>query len=384
MKPFKSFTALASLVGLAVAVAGGASMVSCGPRGFPDESLVNSVRILATRADLPYAKPGDTVTLTVLATDQRPSKPAPMLIYWLPDLLTGKPFCENPANDAYYNCFIPPDGGTVGSGLQHATTGDAGSGGGGTPSCASLQPGVDLSPCLPPPGPTFAISLPGDIITSHPRVPGTLYPYGIAVVFNMACAGHPEVLPIAPGNLSVNQLPIGCFDQNHNLLGADSYVVGYATVYAYEKLTNQNPVITNVLFQGKDLDGGFLGDSSTAEDAGAPKEGGVLMQHCTASKTSECPSFTFDVTVPSSSWEEDPNDVVDTQELHEQIWVDYYQTTGTLSDDARLLYDPTLGPVTPTSTKYQPPMSATPGTFWAVVHDNRGGVSWDVVPFVIR
>jgi hypothetical protein len=30
------------------------------------------------------------------------------------------------------------------------------------------------------------------------------------------------------------------------------------------------------------------------------------------------------------------------------------------------------------------PSMATPATFWAVAHDNRGGVSWDIVPFTVR
>lgn len=381
----KHATAFSMLVGIALALVGGGWLASCGPRGFPDEALVDSVRILATRADLPYAKPGDTVTLTVLATDQRPAKPEPMLVYWLPDLLTGQPFCENPANDAYYSCFTPPDAGAIALAASDAGAADGTAGTGSLP-CANLQPGIDLSPCLPPPGPTFAISLPKDIITSHPVVMGALVPYGVAIVFNMACAGHPEILPANPSNLSVNALPVGCFDKDHSLLGADSYVVGYATVYAYDSLTNQNPVLTDVLFQGKGLEAGVLGDSSAEQDAGSPDASGVVIPHCTASKSSECPSFSFDVAVPPSSQERDPLDLGSNgQPLGEQIWVDYYITAGSLSQDARLLYDPTVGKVTTaTSTLYQAPTTPTAATFWVVVHDNRGGVGWDVVPFVVQ
>jgi hypothetical protein len=379
----KAFTALVGL-----GLGGGAWLASCGPAGFPDESVISSVRILATRADHPYAKPGETVTLTVLATDQRPSKPEPMVVYWIPDPLTGKLFCENPANDAYYSCFTPSDVGTSDSGPRSASDAapsEAGPDSGGASPCKGLAPGVDLTPCLPPPGPTLSISLPQDIITSHPPANGTA-PYGLAIVFNMACAGHPELLPVNASNLSVNSLPIGCFDKNHNALDADSFVVGYATVYAYETITNQNPVIDHVLFQGDDLDGGFLGDSNPAEDAGVPEEGGVVMAHCDASTSSKCPSFSFDVDVPASSQERDPLDLGSNgQPLGEQIWVDYYATTGSLSDDARLLYDPTIGKViTGTAITFQAPMNPTPGTLWAVVHDNRGGVAWDVVPFLVK
>jgi hypothetical protein len=385
---------LAAIAGFALAALGGTWLTSCGPAPFPDESLINSVRLLATRADHSYATPGETVTLTVLATDQRPSKPEPMVIYWLPDPLTGKVFCENPANDAYYGCFIPPDGGAsdAGSGdagASHAGSRDAGSEGGGGSPCALPVPGVDLTPCLPPPGPTLSFSLPEDIVTSHPPPKGTAPPYGLAIVFNMACAGHPELLPLDPNNLSVNSLPVGCFDKNHNALDANSYVVGYATVYAYEAsadITNENPVIAHVLFQGKDLEGGVLGDSSTAQDAGSPEEGGAVMPPCTVSDSSKCPKYSFDVDVPPSSQERDKLDLGSNGEpLGEQIWVDYYSTTGSLSDDARLLYDPTIGKVTTgTAITFQAPAKATPGILWAVVHDNRGGVAWEIVPFAIR
>src|ERR1700733_2537434 len=159
VNPAKALTVLA---GLGLALSGGAWLVSCGPAPFPDEALINSVRILATRADHPFAKPGETVTLTVLATDQRPPSPnqEPMVIYWLPDPLTGKLFCENPANDAYYGCFTPsdagadgsarPDGGPPDAALRDAGSSDAGSDGGGPSPCAIPVPGVDLTPCLPP------------------------------------------------------------------------------------------------------------------------------------------------------------------------------------------------------------------------------------------
>jgi hypothetical protein len=245
-------------------------------------------------------------------------------------------------------------------------------------------PGVDLTPCLPPPGPSLSFSLPTDIIVAHPVVPGTTA-YGVAIAFNMACAGHPELLPVDPNNLSLNSLPIGCFDKNHNALDANSYVVGYATVYAYDTITNANPVIANFIFQGKDLDGGFLADSSTEQDAGTPGKDGVVIQHCPVS-SSHCPTVSFDVDVPASSQERDLLDLSNGKPLGEQIWVDYYATTGSLSDDARLLYDPTIGKVVTggTAVTFQAPTTPTPGTLWAVVHDNRGGVAWDVVPFVIK
>jgi hypothetical protein len=372
------------LFGLLPVLAG--AWLACGPRGFQDEALVNSVRILATRADHPYAKPGDTVTLTVLAADGRSSKPEPMVVYWFPVALAppltlplpkSSFVCADPADDAYFACFAS----------LAAAIGDAGAheGGGGAdagPKGLGIGPGVNLAPFLPQ-GPTFSVPIPSDIIAKHPSVTGT-EPYGLVLVFNMACAGHPELLPVDPSNLSFNQLPVGCFDENHAQLGPDSFVVGYATIYVYDTLTNDNPVISGFLYQGKPPDGGYLADSSIA-DAGVAGEGGIVVPTCADPDSDACATYTFDITVPKSSWQKDPQDLgPDGKPLREQVWVDYYWTAGTFSDDSRLVYDPTVGAVGDTAVSLTPPSTPASATFWAVVHDNRGGVAWDVVPYEVR
>jgi hypothetical protein len=65
-----------ALIALA-ALAGGCSAVTFDP-----SSKVETVRILATSADKPYAAPGDTVHMQVLAFDGRPMPAAPMNVYW--------------------------------------------------------------------------------------------------------------------------------------------------------------------------------------------------------------------------------------------------------------------------------------------------------------
>ena len=82
------------------------AVLACGNSGFDPASKVDSVRLFAVRADKPYAKPGDTVTLEALMTDQRKAKPRAAKLYWIPVL------CLNPREDLYYLCFAPPgDGG---------------------------------------------------------------------------------------------------------------------------------------------------------------------------------------------------------------------------------------------------------------------------------
>jgi hypothetical protein len=326
-----------------VAVAAWASS-SCAPAGFQDGNIINSVRILTSSSDEPYAQPGDTVTTQVLAYDARPVKPEPMTIYWIPIP------CMNPASDAYYACF---------SGLLAAGQGDA-----GAPSGAGA-PAIDLSKL--PTGKSFAFSMPSTAISMHTPVPGSAASYGLAILFNIACAGHLEFVPLDPNN--IQSPPIGCFDAQHTQLSAPDYVFGFTRVYAYATLTNANPVIQSV-----DLDGTAL---SLAADTTVP----VLdVTHCTG----KCKTNRIGPVVPASSQEPDPaSHDAQGNELKEQIWAEYFSTIGTFSDDVRLLYDPSagsLGAPSDTDDTYTPPSEPGDGFLWIVVHDNRGGASWATVP----
>ncbi|MGH7271279.1 MAG: hypothetical protein ACREJ3_12700, partial [Polyangiaceae bacterium] len=230
--------------------------VGCSPSGFADRSLIDSVRILASSADKPYAKPGDNVTVQVLAIDGRVNKPEPMGVWWLPFP------CVNPAGDAYYGCFAQ-FGGVAGG--QTAAAG----------SRPALKPGVDLTPILRS-GASLQIQVPSDIITSHPVVPGTT-PYGLVILFNFACAGHLELIPPDPSNPNPQEMPIGCFDRAHNALGPEDFVFGFTRVYAYEDLTAQNPSIAQI-----DAPGGAL-----AVDAGTTPV--LSVPRCTQANIDDCP-----------------------------------------------------------------------------------------------
>ena len=248
---------------------------ACGPSGFDPESLIESVRILATRSDQPYAKPGATVHSQVLAVDGRQDAgpgAEPMRVFWLPFV------CVNPPNDTFYSCFqalvstmgsqhqagVGPDGGGaatlsfaisawdggVEAGVSGGGLGGLGGLGGavGGASLAAIPAGVDLSSFLVQ-GPGAVFSLPADIITSHKKVKGAFQPYGVAIVFNIACAGHVELRKADPNNPDPEQVPFGCFNAQHQPLTPNDYVIGYSEIFAYEKLTNQNPALSSFTFR---------------------------------------------------------------------------------------------------------------------------------------
>lgn len=358
---------LVTLVVLAALVA----LFACGAADFDPASKVDSVRLFAVRADKPYAKPGETVTLEALTTDARKDKPREAKLYWIPVL------CLNPSQDLYYLCFAPPgDGGREAGGTRLIPVGpladagagvatdggaDAGAFGGNNP-FASIPTGVDLSPFLPQ-GPTFSFKLPEDAVMEREGSE----PYGLAIVFNILCAGRVEFAARDPSG-GGQQVPVLCTDENGQKLPPSDYVIGISRVYARTDRVNTNPVIESLTFEGADV----------------VPAAGITLERCTASKEKDCKENKIGIRVSDSSWEPNPGEVTRDGDLREQIWVAYYSDLGSFSDGARLLFEARQGRVSDSDVKYRAPTAVTDGTLWAVVHDNRGGVSWIVVPLHVR
>jgi hypothetical protein len=361
-----------ALGGLVVALGGWASS-SCAPSGFPGASLVTSVRILASSADQPNAAPGAAVNVRVLAYDGRTTKPAPMTIHWVPFV------CKDPPNDAYYACFGQFAGGgaaDAGAGAAPAfvTACDGGSGGSGVPQ-GGLQPGVDLGPFLPS-GDCATFVMPVDVISARSNVPQPPVPYGLAILFNIACAGHLELVPLDPSN--VQAPPIGCFDEHHNRLGASDYVFGFTRVYAYKNNPNANPIIDSIHAEGAhyaEADGGPIPNDMLSINADGTTA--TISPDCS---TGTCSGIHIGPVVPASSQEVDNSGAAPQKE---QIWAEFFSTFGSFTDDVRLLYD-VSGVVSRTGrdpeNQFQPPTQSGDGMIWIIVHDNRGGASWVAVP----
>jgi len=339
-------------------------MMSCGPSDFDPQTLINTVRILASGADKPYAAPGDTVNLSLLAYDGRPVKAAPMKQYWLP--LT----CLNPVNDAYYGCFatlaalagnssaaagdagtvVQPDGGPLDQAALAATLGPC------------LVTG-NLSPCLPT-GPNYQLTLPPNAVAGHAAVAGGSVPYGLAIAFNIACAGNVKLALDTFDPTQPQSFPLQCVDDAGNVLTPDDYVFGYTRVYAYEtdtSITNANPVITDVKVGGQIID----------------PHVGFTVQH-------GAPKIDVDVDVPDDVWEITQDKTADGTAIHEQVFASYYITLGKIDDEVRILFDPSAGKIDDHKTQFEPPADPGEGFMWIIVHDNRDGVTWVQVPIHVQ
>jgi hypothetical protein len=336
--------------------------IACGGNGFESQNRVSSVRIFGVRPDKPYANPGETVTLEVLAADGRQVKPRPMTIYWIPIV------CTNPQDDLYYLCFLP-DQGDGGTHLAPPFPLDGGGSGAGGISLerglASIPTGIDLGQYLPQ-GTTFSFQMPDDIIQARPGSP----PYGLAIVFNIACAGQVRFAPRS-GN-APQQIPIQCTDEQGTPLSPDDFVIGINRVYSYADRTNTNPVI--------EADGGVTVDGKPVDDVT-----GITVDRCTGVKhNADCKAVKIDVHISDSSWEPNPGEG-ESANKHEQIWATYYSDVGILKDEARLLFDSTKGRVSESAIEFRAP-SAQPaqGLLWIVVHDNRAGAAFKVVPIHVK
>lgn len=336
--------------------AAAALLAACGMGDFAPSSSLQGVRILSAKVEPPYAAPGDKVRFEMLAHDARADRSRPMRLSWLPFL------CVNPPQDLYYACFAGLAGADGGAGVDAGAA--PGGGGAGEGLGAILRPGVDLTPFLPS-GPTYEITLPEDIVRSHPPVEGVSAPYGLGIVFAIACAGHVEI--VAPDRSSPTAFPIGCFDDGGNRLGPDDFVISFARVYAYENRKNANPEIEGVTFQGNPID---------------PARG-IEVERCRARLRRDCPEIEIDVVVPPSS-QEVHEGADDGAERKEQLWAAYFADIGRFDGDARLLYDATAGKVSGSENVYRAPNEPGQGTMFIVVHDNRGGANWVKLPIFVR
>lgn len=308
-------------------------LAGCSDQTLEPSSHVSGVRLLATRIDQPYAAPGDAVTLEALAVDARVDSAEAMQIYWFDEP------CINPPGDAYYGCFARF--------RERFRPG------------AMITQGLEL-------GPRFSFTMP-ELITESHRDSGQT-PYGLAVVFTIACAGQVVYRPPGAGS-SPDAVPFVCLKQTGQISSADEFVFAYSLVYAFEERRNQNPVLQGISF------GGMPVDAST----------GLHLDHCTHSQVDDCPAVQLDVVVPSESQELDPSNLTPGgAPLLESLYVQYYSTAGKLDKDALTVFDARAGRLGHTGNDFRAPQNSGEYLLWAVLHDNRGGVAWQELALHVR
>jgi hypothetical protein len=211
----------------------------------------------------------------------------------------------------------------------------------------------------------YTLTVSKDIIDRHPAPRPGNPPYGLIVVFNIACAGDVYYQNVDPA-AGPEQIPLACKDPvTKQPLTPNDYVIGYTRIYVSNSKTDLNPRIAGFSFDGTEHDAGG--------GSGLPDPLDLTLKACDGGA---CPAVKLDMDVTPSSWSPDAK---------KMIWVDYYAKGGTVSADAKLLYDISAGRLSDTGHEvlFQPPASG-PATLWAVVHDSNDGVTWLQVNVTVK
>lgn len=175
-------------------------------------------------------------------------------------------------------------------------------------------------------------------------VPETDAPYvGVVVV---ACPGE-----IVPGD--TEGIPLACMDGTRQL-PLSEFELGLKRIFVKDPALNRNPQIAELVWDGVPWPAG-----ETRVDT------------CEEAKDGACDEFTeHEVTVQAAA------DAVETSidsegvVRAEAVVVQLYGTSGEFDDDVRVVDTPTTG------FRARKEDSGKRITFWFVVRDDRGGVSW--------
>jgi hypothetical protein len=352
-----------------IAIAGGLThlvaglslfLVGCGP-DFDPPSELHSLRVLAVQKDFPYAQPDTTVNLQMLWQDASPLAGRKIQVAWSPP-------CYDPPADLYYACFADPN--AFGSMI-------------GAPDPANPE--------------QLAVHIPEDIISRRMiNADGSNNaPYGITYVFFALCAGELTLIPTS----DKAAFPLGCRDENGKLLGADDFVAGYTSIYSFEGISNNNPVIKGFEFRGNPVaaPGACRGEDCLPLagaappvdfDCDDPEQSARCVPACKADGDPGCPAYAFRPTIDKTDSENQDIDDVSAQQLGrtvgEQMWINYYTDAGAFKSPVRLLNDATSGWNDDYGTDFYAPKD--PGLFriWAVAHDNRGGMAWSGITLKVQ
>jgi hypothetical protein len=275
-------------------------------------SKVDSFRVLAEQADLPYAHPGETVQLTSLSYD-----PHGRSINW------AWASCVNPASSTLEGCLA-----------KIAENPD--------PAGAVFAIGPDVS--APP------LLVPADVISSLPVAARGGASVGVVSV---ACPGELS-MGAGPGGL-----PFVCKDAGSGReLGLDEFIAGIKRISVRETDRNQNPTISGVTFDGAGWgEGEVKSIPRTCDDDKWDYAG--------------CPDDTkhqLTVQLPEGTVESGKDELGG--EFGEQVVVQYYATEGFFEHEIKIAAQTKNGYVA------RKQAAGNLVTFWFVVRDNRGGVSW--------
>jgi hypothetical protein len=296
---------------------GALAPIGCGS-DFDPASRVSDFRLIAVRADKPYAAPGERVELTTLSYE---------------------PF-GRPITWGWATCVKPAD--TTASACLTKYLDDARAAGGLPP----LTMGTGLS--------SFGTTIPKDILDGVTAHGATNVLVGVLTV---ACPGTLESRDLS--SVSPGVLPFKCVEAGTNQeLGYDRFAISVKRIYVKTSDRNQNPSVGTVTWDGLPWAEGDVKEVSPCKNDPA-----VAIDDCDSGE-----KHALSVEIPPDASESGTSEAGDP--FHEDVVVQYYGTEGLFQFDARTAATP--------STEWVARAAAAgkEQTLWFVVRENRGGVSW--------
>lgn len=335
------------------------STFGCGePKDRP--SNVHTMRVLAVRSETPFSAPGAAAQLSMLAFDgsDHPERSATAQLLDNTLWIGG---CNNPLGDQYGGCL--PYLGEVVRSLSDDNLAKA-----------------TVPPELPEGtlgwGKDFTARVPPDAISSRQVAPGVVHPYGVQMIFFAKCAGVLRRVTDAKQGF-----PLACYDSESGVqLGRDDFEYGFYPLFVYESLNNRNPEMTEFDFDGKNSGPSCSSSEPCASGYRCGSEGVCIpvVERCTKSDDDDCPSHRLHVKVPRSSVERALlAHVSDADAQTETVWVSYYSSAGSFEQDASIVNDPQSGYSERQDGQWRAKVEPNREVrIWAVVRDNRNGVTW--------
>lgn len=346
-----------------------ATLGGCGA-DFAPPSSIDGVRVLAVSTDRPYAAPGATVKMDLVAVDGARARrrdgeiPRTLGALWI----TG---CTNPPGDLFHQCYP-----RLTSALDAAFAGRA---------TARLD-GSEPLPSGLSVGASASVTVPADALASHaPALPGAP-PSARAFVFFAVCGG---TLVYERGARDVG-VPLRCLDAATGApLGADDFVFGYVPIFVFDGLENALPAVRGLSLDRLPVAARACKVTSDCDPGARCTRGGTcarVLARCDAEKEADCPIHELEPDVAAEASEVDPIATATSSSLQrEVVFTKLYATEGRFVRGTAVLYDVLGARGREPFGKYTT-WRATPGEvrLFAVVYDNRGGVAWKSFDVVVE
>jgi hypothetical protein len=414
------------------------TLTGCGPE-FDPASKLQSLRILAVKKDDPYARvvppadsasvegvyqPDNEVSVSVAFEDARRKEDrlGSLQKLWF----SG---CSNPFGDRYFACMplvwltfkafesLHPEPLKDGEswGLTDVENPDdvakfvsetfPAQGTGGKNNLSSLtekEQAMLLEQAMVlrvGAGNSYRYELPPWLIERHtpssdPDIPN----YGLSQVYFALCDGEIGLAEPWQGEIDLFTVmadatmgfPLTCYEPGSTKeRGPDHFMVSYSNVYAYEKLSNQNPVIDGIQLGDEEIPRSALciGESCDPDQDACKLPNVKHVPRCTEENSSSCKKYALKPLL-----DEKKNSEIDEvassaggrrRKLREQMWLRYYATRGNIKFEVKRLQDANEGWFEDHGTEWTLPR--TPGSvmIWSVAYDNRGGVDWVRLPVCV-